>query len=827
MYGISEDVSDKTYALGQPQLLLPVILAGLIFAAILSYGYWKQTQTNSFTRVFCFILKLTGFAILAFCLLEPLLTGTRPTPGENVFVVLADRSQSLNIKNNGEKLTRGDILTKTLDGNNEWQVRLAQDFDMRRYWIGKKLESVDEFAVNELDMDQPNVEGAPAESSESRFADSESRLKTALTTIGNRLSNRPVAGVLFFTDGNATDFQSVGFDETQLPPIYPVIQGNDDVITDLEVEKVSVSQTNFEAAPISVSAELVSRNSESKKVIAELIDATGAVVDEQVIDVDGRAKVVFKTKPTEVGVHFYTVAATYAEDLENVTNGDPTVEGTLNNNSKNVVVDRGGGPYRVLYVSGRPNWEFKFLNRAIAEDAEVNLVGLIRIAKEKPKFDFRRKGASTTSEFFKGFDKDEEEAEQYFEPVLLRLGTIDENELRGGFPKTAEELFKYDAVICDDVESKYFTFEQMSLIKRFVGERGGGFLMLGGQESFSEGKYIRTPIADLLPVYVSNATKKLDDEPPAIQDPFSSNGGFQRAALPEVFRFRLSRTGQLQPWIRLRGTEKEESDRLSKMPNFASLNRVSGIKPGADELAFVGNPAGKNYTALVTQNYGTGRSGALLVGDFWRWGLNRSEDEKNDLASAWRQTIRWLVADVPRRVEVNVSRAEDILSDYQISIMVRNEEFLPLDNAELEITVTDPNGKEFKTLAQQNSSEAGKYDASFPSLADGNYIATVVAKNPDGTIIETRQAGWVCASSNEELQSLQPNRKWLTDLAKKTGGEVIENNAVDEFVQQLPNRKLPMQETAIFPLWHHMAFFWIAIACLASEWGIRRLNGLP
>ncbi len=58
-----------------------------------------------------------------------------------------------------------------------------------------------------------------------------------------------------------------------------------------------------------------------------------------------------------------------------------TSEQTLANNSRLVVVDQGGGPYRVLYVSGRPNWEFKFLRRAIDEDKEVELIGLLRIAK--------------------------------------------------------------------------------------------------------------------------------------------------------------------------------------------------------------------------------------------------------------------------------------------------------------------------------------------------------------------------------------------------------------------------------------------------------------
>ena len=55
------------------------------------------------------------------------------------------------------------------------------------------------------------------------------------------------------------------------------------------------------------------------------------------------------------------------------------------------MVDRGGGPYRVLYVCGRPNWEFKFLRRALSEDEQVELVGLVRIARREPKFSFRSK----------------------------------------------------------------------------------------------------------------------------------------------------------------------------------------------------------------------------------------------------------------------------------------------------------------------------------------------------------------------------------------------------------------------------------------------------
>ena len=66
----------------------------------------------------------------------------------------------------------------------------------------------------------------------------------------------------------------------------------------------------------------------------------------------------------------------------------------------------------------------------------------------------------------------------------------------------ADELFAYDAMILDDVEAAFFTRDQLSLLQQFVSQRGGGFLMLGGQESFDAGEYRHTPIAEMLPVYV-------------------------------------------------------------------------------------------------------------------------------------------------------------------------------------------------------------------------------------------------------------------------------------------------------------------------------------
>ena len=56
------------------------------------------------------------------------------------------------------------------------------------------------------------------------------------------------------------------------------------------------------------------------------------------------------------------------------------------------------------------------------------------------------------------------------------------------------------------------------------------------------------------------------------------------------------------------------------------------------------------------QRFGEGRVGALMVGDLWRWGM-RDEEARKDLERSWRQMMRWLVVDVPDRIEI-VARAD-------------------------------------------------------------------------------------------------------------------------------------------------------------------------
>ena len=77
-----------------------------------------------------------------------------------------------------------------------------------------------------------------------------------------------------------------------------------------------------------------------------------------------------------------------------------------------------------------------------------------------------------------------------------------EVETRGaeGLPRTLTELQRFDLFVLSDVSALQMTHDQMELYRTWVQQFGGGFLMIGGENSFGTGGYYRTPIETMLPV---------------------------------------------------------------------------------------------------------------------------------------------------------------------------------------------------------------------------------------------------------------------------------------------------------------------------------------
>jgi len=768
-----------------------LVLLGLATATIL-WSYVRAESKRS-VRIGAAALKTLGFTALALALIEPLLTGSRPRRGANAFVILADNSQSLLIRDDNTTRSRGDWVRNLLGPESAWKTRLGQDFDVRSYMFDSHLRAVDGF-------DALTFDGVGTS------------LTTSLGTLSKRFRGLPLAGVLLFTDGNRTDAGDV--DWAGLPPIYPVVPPSRGVAKDVGVNQISISQTNFESAPVVIRADVSAVGYKGEPIVAVVADEAGKQVERQEKESTGDGKPLsfrFQFRPEQKGVSFSRVDAFAASDEkkgERKVDAAPSSEQTLANNSRLVVIDQGSGPYRVLYVSGRPNWEFKFLRRALEEDKEVQIVGLVRIARRLPKFDFRSSSARSTNPFFDGFDHpDPETAERHDQPVLIRLG-VSEEELRDGFPKAVDEMYRYHAVVLDDIEAGFFTPDQQALLRNFVSQRGGGVLMLGGPDSFADGKYDRTPIGELLPVYLNR--------PPAA--PVEEE---------EEYRLVLTREGWLQPWVRMRKTEDEEKQRLAAMSSFHTLSRAGNIKPGAVVLAEVSDPAGATVPALVAQSFGKGHVAALLIGDLWRWGLRREYPAESDLDRSWRQTVRWLVGDVPNQVEVSVRpKAESTAPAINLTVRVRDAEYRPLDNAKVALKVTLPGGDSLTLDAEPDGREAGTYAATYVTKQPGSYRVVATATAPDGSTVGEREAGWAAQPAADEFARLEPDREYLKMIASRTRGEIVDGENLASFVASLSSRDAPITEPWTSPLWHQPLYFLVAIACLLAEWGLRRVNGL-
>ena len=770
--------------------LIPASVIMALAMVVLTWSY-ARSPTNNGLRFTLGMIKLAALALLVVCLLEPAYRYERPEPGANLMIVMADDSQSLQIKDQGETATRESRLRERLTTDSNWLARMNTDFDVRRYQFDRQLRPVASF-------------------SNYRATEQGSDLLGNLKLVNSRFSGRPTAGVILLTDGNLTDPETAfeSLDWENMPPVYPVLVGESEPARDLGIVRVTSTQTNFETSPVTVTAELVAHGYRGRRVTIQLLNEKGDEVGKKDVEQieDGKAFAVrFRVRPEKRGVNLFRVKAfASGEDTSNQTI-ESSQEATIVNNEKTIVVDRGQGPFRILYVSGRPNWEYKFLNRAVSEDPELHVVPLIRIAKREAKFSFRGREGQRSNALFRGFDtQDEDTTEQYDEPVFLRIPNRDDAEELGvGFPKDAETLFKFQAVILDDVEAGFFSEDQKSLLNRFVSIRGGGMLMLGGQESFGSGNYSQSQIGEMLPIY-------LDPVKPA------------NAA---AFRLDLTREGWLEPWVRIEATEDDEEKRLISMPRFRTLNATRSIKPGATVLATVEDDE-REYPALVVQPFGKGRVAAMMVGDLWRWHL-KSDGSNDDLLKSWRQTLRWLVADVDQRVQVEIKSKSDSNRTTQIVTRVRDEEYKLYDNARVSVTINTPDNRTIQLEAEPSQEEAGTYLTQFVSKVPGAYSASIRSEGEDGSMIGQQEAGWVSDLDGEEFRSLQANQTVLEQIAERTGGELLRLDDLDSFVSSLEHREVPVMQTRTLPWWHRWTIFAVAVILLVAEWGTRRIKGLP
>ncbi len=115
-----------------------------------------------------------------------------------------------------------------------------------------------------------------------------------------------------------------------------------------------------------------------------------------------------------------------------------------------------------------------------------------------------------------------------------------------GVPNELADLQNYELIIFSEVPANRLNEKQMGLIRTYVQDLGGGFMMLGSENSFGLGGYYKTPIEAILPVRTDTEKKK---ETPSLAivlviDKSGSMGGIKIELAKEAARATVELLGK-------------------------------------------------------------------------------------------------------------------------------------------------------------------------------------------------------------------------------------------------------------------------------------------
>ena len=394
---------------------------------------------------------------------------------------------------------------------------------------------------------------------------------------------------------------------------------------------------------------------------------------------------------------------------------------------------------------------------------------------------------------------------------FLRLDVDSPQELVAGFPKTRDELFAYSGVILGSVEATQFTQDQLEMLRDFVGERGGGLLLLGGRRAFAEGGYAGTPLADVVPFRLA-----------AMQPVTGDSTGF----FTEV-KVEPTPAGRAHPALQLAGSREASAARWATLPRLSVVNRIGAPNPGATTL-LLGRPQhGSDIPVLLFQRYGRGKAIAFTVQDSWLWQM-AAEIPVGDMTheTLWRQLVRWLATGVPNPVAVTASPDRVEPGDsVLLHATVSDSAYVRVNGAAVVARVTDPAGVVDSVPLEWTVLRDGEYRGAFVARTPGMYHVTV----------EARRAGKLLGSGDTFVQAQLLGREFfgagmrraaLERLAQETGGRFYTPATANALPQDVRYTESGATVFEHHELWDMPATFILLLALFGAEWGLRRARGL-
>ena len=758
------EFANGSFAVGAPFSVIVLLLAAAAIGipAVLSYAGVRGKSTRR-DRIVLGTLRVAALAVLMVCLFRPMLLLSAAVPQRNYVGVLIDDSRSMRIADKDGK-PRSDWVEHEFGTQDSTLLKaLRQKFTVRLFRFSSSAQRVD------------SARGLAFNSTETHLAD-------AVEGARQTLEGVPLSGLIVLTDGADNSRAPIGDELLSLRaksvPIFTVGLGADHFDKDIEIRRVEASRTVLKGGSL-VADLLIRQRGFGGTKVPLVVEDGGRIISRDSITLPPDGDVA----PVRV-----TVVAN-DPGPRNITFRIPVQPGEQveQNNAQQALVEVRDAREKILYLEGEPRSEMRFIRAAVAADSNLQLVALQRTAPGK----------------------------------FYRVDIDTPDELASGFPKSRAELFHYRAIILGTIEASFFTHDQLAMLADFVNVRGGGSLFLGGRRSFAEGGYAGTPLADVMPVVVTGD---------AVADSMTFFANLKVALTP---------AGASHAVAQIAESPSASIARWKSLPHVTSVNRIRQVKPGAVTLISgsiapdgrAGEPGAplRDYEqpVLVYQHYGRGLAIAFPIQDSWLWQMDpASPAEDQTFSRFWRQTIRWLVGDVPEKVVVSLPTDQaNPRAPINVRATVADSLFIARNDAKVTAHVSSDSGVSRDLPLDWAIDRDGEYRAAFTPDTPGLYTIKVTAALPSGATISDTTYLRV-ADLNTEYYDAEMRAPLLQRIATETGGRFYRPANAKTLPEDVALSKHGVTVVNQMDLWDMPAIFLLLVALVSAEWSYRKARGL-
>lgn len=728
-----------------PLWLLAVAI--LVAAGLL---YWHVRRNHGMLTgarpLAIWLLETSLIALILFLLWHPALSVATLRPQQNVVAVLVDTSRSMGINDSS-----GTRLAKELAVLNGGLLKsLGDRFQVRLYKFGMEPERVQK------------TDGLAASAPATRIGDTLERVLAESSSL-------PLGAIVLLSDGadnsGGIDAQTVAAIRRQSIPVHTIGFGKEHPDRDIEITDAVLPARALPQSRLTAVVSLQSYGLSGTKTRINVRDGS-KVLASQEVTLKGNGAVQTESVTFNVGPAGPKALAIAADAVSGEEN-------PLNNQITRMVNVQATNP-RILYFDGEPQWEYKFVQRALDDYNDIELVGIVRTTQNK----------------------------------ILTLSTkanADFKAVQDGFPAKAEDLFQFQGVIIDNAEANYFTASQQQLIHDFVDRRGGGLLFLGGRASLSDGGYQSSAMADLVPVKLP-----------------ANKGTFHQMEFVPV---ELTGPGRDNVLTRLDENPQRNVQRWKEIPKLYNWQEVGEAKPGATTLLNVNPGTRPASPMLVIENYGRGRTAVFATSGSWRWKMSMDHNDKTH-ATFWQQMFRYLVTDAPGRVTATTPKT--VLADESrvpIRVEVRDKEYKPLTTAKVQARFTGPDGSTATLELVPVPSQEGVYAGEWTAEKPGTYVTEVIAGQNQEQIgqdvVTFRREDGVA----ENFHTGQ-NKELLQKLSEQTGGRYFTPDDASKLGGDISYSEAGITSRETRDLWDMPILFLMAVCLRGGEWLLRRKWGV-